>query len=190
MNVVIIGGGPTGVELAGSIGELKLHILPHDYPELDLKKMQIHVVDMADRLLSGMSLESSRSAAESLKKFDVNLWLNTKVTSYDGKILLLSNGKRIISDTVILDHDRFGRRVMRIAIALLGILPKKFVDLVFSLFGFAGSPKSAVAKDMLDWTFESFGYHLVIPYMLIRGGPRALQQTIEEARRAYTALDR
>jgi len=102
----------------------------------------------------------------------------------------LKGRDEIISDTVILDHDRFGRRVMRIAIALLGILPKKFVDLVFSLFGFAGSPKSAGAKDMLDWTFESFGYHLVIPYMLIRGGPRALQQTIEEARRAYTALHR
>ena len=101
MNVVIIGGGPTGVELAGSIGELKLHILPHDYPELDLKKMQIHVVDMAERLLSGMSQESSDSAAHSLKKFDVNLWLKTKVVSYDGKTLVLSNGKKIISGTVI-----------------------------------------------------------------------------------------
>ena len=101
MNIVIIGGGPTGVELAGSIGELKLHILPHDYPELDLKKMQIHVVDMADRLLSGMSVDSSASAARSLKKFDVNLWLKTKVLSYDGKILHLSNGKKIATDTVI-----------------------------------------------------------------------------------------
>jgi len=101
MNVVIIGGGPTGVEMAGSMGELKLHILPHDYPELDLKKMQIHVVDMADRLLSGMSIESSESAAKSLKKFDINLWLKTKVVSYDGKVLVLSNGKKIITDTVI-----------------------------------------------------------------------------------------
>jgi hypothetical protein len=92
----------------------------------------------------------------------------------------------IIDDKLIRKQDRFGRRVMRIVIALLGILPKKFVDLFFSLFGFAGAPKSAAARDMLDWTFESFGYHLVIPYMLIRGGPRSLVQKVEEARRAYT----
>jgi NADH dehydrogenase len=101
MNVVVIGGGPTGVEMAGSLGELKLHVLPNDYPELDFNRMQIHVVDMEDRPLRAMSEEASQSALECLKKFSVNMWMKTKVVSYDGKVLSLSNGKKILSDTVI-----------------------------------------------------------------------------------------
>jgi NADH dehydrogenase len=101
MNIVVVGGGPTGVETAGALGELKIHVLPHDYPELDFHRMQIHLVDMEDRLLKTMSVEASNSAERFLKRFDINLWLKTKVQSYDGKILRLSNGKEIRSDTVI-----------------------------------------------------------------------------------------
>lgn len=101
MNMVIIGGGPTGVETAGALGELRKIILPRDYPELDFKRMQVHVVDMEHRLLKTMSPQASRSAEEFLKKFDVNLWLNTKVTHYDGEIADLSNGKKLIASTVI-----------------------------------------------------------------------------------------
>ena len=101
MNIVVVGGGPTGVETAGALGELKLHILPHDYPELDFHRMQIHLVDREDRLLSAMSAEASQSAERFLKKFDINLWLKTEVVSYDGKTMALSNGKKLLSDTVI-----------------------------------------------------------------------------------------
>ena len=101
MNIVVVGGGPTGVEMAGALGELKRHVLPHDYPELDFKRMQIHIVDMEDRLLKAMSPEASASAEKFLKKFDVNMWLKTKVVAYDGKTLALSNGKTLLSDTVI-----------------------------------------------------------------------------------------
>ncbi len=101
MNIVVVGGGPTGVETAGALSELRKIVLPHDYPELDFNLMQIHVVDKEDRLLKSMSPKASRSAEDFLKKFDVNVWLNTGVVSYDGKVLVLSNGKKIISDTVI-----------------------------------------------------------------------------------------
>jgi NADH dehydrogenase len=101
MNIVIVGGGPTGVEMAGALGELKNKILPRDYPELDFTKMHIHVVDMADRLLPAMSSQSSQSADLFLKRFEVDLSLSTKVISYDGQGLVLSNGKKILTCTVI-----------------------------------------------------------------------------------------
>ncbi len=101
MNFVIIGGGPTGVEMAGALGELKNHILPRDYPELDFKQMQIHIVDLAPRLLPSMSEHSSRKAEEFLKKFDVTIWLKTKVVTYDGFTLTFSDDKKIISKNVI-----------------------------------------------------------------------------------------
>jgi len=101
MNIAVVGGGPTGVETAGALGELRKIILPHDYSELDLNRMQIHLIDREDRLLNAMSKEASVSAEKFLKKFDVNLWLKTQVVSYDGKLLKLSNGKELVSHTVI-----------------------------------------------------------------------------------------
>ncbi|MDE1920798.1 MAG: NAD(P)/FAD-dependent oxidoreductase [Candidatus Omnitrophica bacterium] len=101
MNIVVIGGGPTGVEMAGALGELKKHVLTRDYTELDVKRMQIHVVDMESRLLAAMSLDASRRAAEFLKRFDVCMCLGTKVISYDGRILCLSSGEKIPTNTVI-----------------------------------------------------------------------------------------
>ena len=85
MSFVIVGGGPTGVELAGALAELKKQILPKDYPDLDIRKMQIHLVEAADRLLANMSKTASSKTEKFLKKMDVNVWLNTQVKDYDGK---------------------------------------------------------------------------------------------------------
>jgi len=101
MNFVIVGAGPTGVEMAGALGELKNHILPHDYPDLDVSKMQIHVIEMQDRLLAAMSKVSSKAAQRFLEKQGVKLWLNNSVKSYDGDKLILSNGKTWNAHTVI-----------------------------------------------------------------------------------------
>ncbi len=101
MTFVVVGGGPTGVEMAGALGELKNHILPADYPELDLDKMQIHIIDAAQRLLPTMSQEASKGAMNFLQKFDVNIWLNTKVALYDGFTLTLDGGKQIPTRSVI-----------------------------------------------------------------------------------------
>ncbi len=101
MTFVVVGGGPTGIETAGALGELKNHILPRDYPELDINKMQIHIIEKSDRLVNAMSNQSSIKAEEFLKRFDVNVWLNTGVTSYDGKKIIFSNGKQLLSQSVI-----------------------------------------------------------------------------------------
>lgn len=90
MNYVIVGGGPTGVELAGALAELKLQVLPRDYPELDLRRMSVHLLEASDRLLNAMSPESSQSAYKFLSDMHVNVWLNTAVKDYNGETVFTS----------------------------------------------------------------------------------------------------
>lgn len=91
MNYVIVGGGPTGVELAGALAELKKHVLPNDYPDLDLRRMSVHLIEASDRLLNSMSKESSESAYKFLDKLNVKIWLNTLVRNYDGENVYTDN---------------------------------------------------------------------------------------------------
>jgi len=100
MSFVIVGGGPTGVELAGALAELKKHILPKDYPDLDIRRMQIHLIEAADRLLASMSEASSARTLRFLKKMNVNVWLNTQVKDYDGRTVT-TNGHNFESQTLI-----------------------------------------------------------------------------------------
>lgn len=93
INISIVGGGPTGVELAGALGEMRKNILPKDYPEIDFRKMQIHLFESADRLLSTMHPDNSAKVLQYLKKFGVNVWLNTMVTDFDGDLLTTADGK-------------------------------------------------------------------------------------------------
>ncbi len=101
MNFVVVGGGPTGVETAGAIAEMKKYILPKDYPEIDFNRMNIYLVEAAPRLLNGMSDTSARKAYEYLMKMGVKVWLNAAVSEYDGKVVSLSNGARMKTDTII-----------------------------------------------------------------------------------------
>lgn len=101
MTFVVVGGGPTGVETAGALAELKKIVLPKDYPDLDFRRMQIHVVEMNDRLLGTMSASASESAKKFLENMDVNIWLSTKVLSYDGNVVTLSNGKKLSTSNLI-----------------------------------------------------------------------------------------
>ena len=101
-NFVIVGGGPTGVELAGALGELKKHVLPNDYPELNIEKMKIYLVEGLPRLLSGMSARASERALKDLKdRFNVNVKLETMVKDFDGSTVTLGNGEEIKSETLI-----------------------------------------------------------------------------------------
>ncbi len=101
MSFVIVGGGPTGVEVAGALGELKLHVLPHDFPELDLRSMEIHLIEGTDKLLSGMSQQASEKAEKYLKKFHVQVWKNKIVKDYDGLEVSFENYNSIYTRNLI-----------------------------------------------------------------------------------------
>lgn len=92
LNVVIVGGGPTGVELAGAIAEMRNNILPKDYPEIDFSGMKIYLIEAGDRLLSAMSPYSSAKALGYLTKLGVEVRLKTLVKDYDGTVLKSSLG--------------------------------------------------------------------------------------------------
>ncbi|MEP6736789.1 MAG: NAD(P)/FAD-dependent oxidoreductase [Chryseolinea sp.] len=101
IDFVIVGGGPTGVELAGALAELKNHVFPKDYPELEVDNMDIHLVEATPRLLNGMSDVAGRKAQEYLEKMGVHVHLNIAVKSYDGNTVTLSSGETLISRTMI-----------------------------------------------------------------------------------------
>lgn len=101
MNVVIVGAGPTGVELAGAIGELKKHVLPKDYPELDFTKMKIHLVEGLDKVLPTMSDRSGKRAERYVRQFGVDLHLGQMVKSYEDGIATLSDGSTIKTNCLI-----------------------------------------------------------------------------------------
>lgn len=101
MNIAIVGGGPTGVELSGAIAEMKRFILPKDYPELDFNKMHIYLLEANSSLLNGMSGKSSEKAYNYLMRLGVKVWLNSRVKDYDGHYIVFNNGSKIPTYTMV-----------------------------------------------------------------------------------------
>lgn len=97
LNVVIAGGGPTGVELAGALAEFRKTIFSKDYPELSTDLMEIHLIEGLPELLSNMSAKASAYTFKSLTKMGVRVRLNTKVNDYDGENAILSDGTTIVT---------------------------------------------------------------------------------------------
>ena len=101
MNIVIVGGGATGVEVSGALAEMKRYVLPKDYPELDFTKMNIYLLEGGDRTLASMSEKSSEESCIYLHKLGVTVLKKTVVKDYDGQNVLLADGSSIPTTTVI-----------------------------------------------------------------------------------------
>lgn len=99
LNFVIVGGGATGVELSGALAEMKKTILPKDYPDLDVCKMKIHLVDSSPRLLGGMSEHASEQTAKALKKRGVVIHQG-RVLSYEDCLIKIDNGEELYTQNV------------------------------------------------------------------------------------------
>jgi NADH:ubiquinone reductase (H+-translocating) len=101
LNVVVVGGGPTGVEVCGALAEMKKFVLPKDYPELDFSHMSITLVEANDKLLHGMSNEAGEKAFEYLEGLGVQVKLEHKVLNYDGNEVTLEDKENFQTKTLI-----------------------------------------------------------------------------------------
>jgi NADH:quinone reductase (non-electrogenic) len=101
MTVVIVGGGPTGVEMSGAIADMRRFVFPKDYPELDFSRMKIYLLEGSPRTLNAMSEKSSRDSHNYLNKLNVIVKTGTIVSNYDGKTVTMKNGDTIESSMVI-----------------------------------------------------------------------------------------
>ncbi len=101
MDVVVVGGGPTGVELCGTLAEMRRTVLPRDYPELDFRMMDIHLIESGGELLGPMSPESQQHALEYLQNLGVNVRLNTRVQDFDGRIVTINDGTTLRTNNLI-----------------------------------------------------------------------------------------
>lgn len=101
LNIVVVGGGPTGVEVSGTLAEMKKFILPKDYPELDFSKMNIYLLEAGSRILAGMTEKSANHAEGYLQKLGVNVICNAQVSDYDGKLVSIHNNIEIPAKTLV-----------------------------------------------------------------------------------------
>ena len=101
LNVVIVGGGATGVEIAGALSEMKNFVLPKDYPDLPTSRMNIYLIEAGPRLLAAMSEESSAKVEQYLRTMGVNVLLNKMVTDFRDHCVYLKDGSSIATRTFI-----------------------------------------------------------------------------------------
>ena len=101
LNVVIVGGGATGVEIAGALSEMKRYVIPYDYPDMDFSLMHIYLIEAGDRLLAGMSQDSSRKAYDFLKSMGVDVQFGKMVTDYRDHKVVMKDGTEIPTRTFL-----------------------------------------------------------------------------------------
>jgi NADH dehydrogenase len=120
LNIAIIGGGPSGVEIAGALAEMNKYILPKDYPELKNKKANIYLIEGTDRLLNVMSEKSSEKSRQFLEKLDVKVMTDTLVVDCDEKSVTTNKGEIIKTGLIIWTAGISGNKIK-------GLSPQSYV---------------------------------------------------------------
>ena len=128
LNLVIVGAGPTGVELAGAFAEIRKNILPKDYPGIDFSKFKIILIEGSKNTLNSMSEESKKSSQKYLEEMGVIIMTETIVAHYDGKLLTLQNGDTIKTKTVIWAAGVTGNKILGLSESYFGVSNRLIVN--------------------------------------------------------------
>jgi NADH dehydrogenase len=128
LNIFVVGGGPTGVEVSGAIAEMKKFVLPKDYPDLDFNLMKITLVEGDPKVLGNMSENASKKSLVYLQKMGVDVMLNTRVSDFDGEYISFADGKKIKTKLVIWAAGISGVVPAGISDELVGRGKRIFVD--------------------------------------------------------------
>lgn len=135
-NIVIAGGGPTGVELAGMIAEMGAYVAEKEYPEIELDLSHLYLVDALPSLLAPMSDAAKKTAYDNLKRLGVNILLNVSVKDYTDGNVILSDGRKIKTETLIWTSGVIGRAVAGLPDTCVGKGRRLIVDEYNRVMGF------------------------------------------------------
>lgn len=177
VDIVIVGGGPTGVEVAGALAEMKKYIIPKDYRELDSGEIDIHLLEGSPRLLAGMSEASSREAFDFLSRLGVKVQVDARVTDYDGENILLKNGEKIRTNKVIWAAGITGNTIKGLPAAVMARGNRLMVNQFNQLTGF---DNLFAIGDIAYQTEENYPH----------GHPQVAQVAIQQARQLARNLKR
>lgn len=168
MNIVVVGAGPTGVEVSGALAEMKKYVLPKDYHELNFKKMQIHLLEGSSKVLNTMSETASHKAKEYLKNLGVTISLNAQVKSYDGTHVQLADGKHIRTNTLIWAAGVIGNKMEGISKATISKSNRISVDRYNKVDGYSN-------------IFAIGDIALMIEDKFPKGHPQMVQVAVQQA---------
>lgn len=178
LSFLVVGGGPSGVEIAGAIGEMKKDILPREYPELDPDDMNITLVEGSPRVLGSMSEKCSAKAESYLKALMVNVRTGTMVKSYDEKYVTFADGVREYWETVIWNAGVKGEPMPGMPAACIGKGGRIVVDRFNRVKGYEES--ICALGDIALMTTEKYPH----------GHPQVAQPAIQQARNLAYNLNR
>ena len=175
MNIVVVGGGPTGVEVSGTLAEMRKQVLPKDYHELDFKQMQVSLIETTPKILGTMSPQASKKAELYLKKLNVRIYSNTSVENYDGRQVTLSDGTILNARTLIWAAGVIGHK-------LKGVSEEVYV----------GNNRIKVDKynrvEGLENVFAIGDIALLTEKAYPKGHPQVAQPAIQQAKRLASNL--
>lgn len=115
LDIVIVGGGATGVEIAGALSEMKRFVLPKDYPEITTGQINIYLIEAGDKLLASMSPKSSMRVEQYLREMGVNVILNRKVVDYKNHRVILNDTSSIATRTFIWVTGVIGQNICNLS---------------------------------------------------------------------------